>query len=323
MKKIFLALIVTIFGAFFGISAYAGEAEVSEEKQESYVFFQEVINNEPNPVIDDETALEVNSILRHMPVKEGIDRLNPIAACNYFEACVPYDESGQHIYPDTYDGSHMTVEGDTFVIMATTSDFSEYQFLQDEFPCIVFEQVKFPLAYLWSIVDHEYYDLKNSYVGVNIAENHVVMYVDAETLSEKTNDPDSPVVYELRLDARANTASDWIYPETAEASAANEPADEKNQTGTIDPTEVLSQTVSVVRGGQALENRGKYGDALYPLEFTAGIGCTTNSGKNGLVVNGHNMAVGDLIYLDDVQIGKVTFVQFTTGIGDYYHYNPK
>lgn len=93
-------------------------------------------------------------------------------------------------------------ENKTFVIQVTSSDLSEYQFIQDEFPCVVFKQVKYSYNYLQNLT----YEYRNTYDPnsetiysscVDIHLNRAVIGVDEETLSRKTNDPDSPIIFEL------------------------------------------------------------------------------------------------------------------------------
>lgn len=79
MKKIFLALIFTMFGAFLGMSAYAASPEFVQQETQ---------------------------ILRQQLVKDGIDRQNAHAAADYFYSCLPSDENGYEIYPDTYGGDY-------------------------------------------------------------------------------------------------------------------------------------------------------------------------------------------------------------------------
>lgn len=174
MKKIIfvLALLLTVSGVIFGITLNANSSK-------------------PAP----------NGEIIRQPIKEGLDRQNAYAASIYFSSCLSTDEDGQLVYPDTYGGQYKDDDGH-FVIRVTTSDLSEYLFLQEEFPCIVFEQVKYPYNYLKKLLD-EYLrtiDPRTETVNsgrVDILKNRVVIGVDEKTLSQKTNDPDSPIEYEL------------------------------------------------------------------------------------------------------------------------------
>lgn len=298
MKKIFLALIFTMFGAFFGMSAYADSPEFVQQEYQ---------------------------ILMRQPIKEEVDRQSTSEAARYFDNCLPAARSGQSIYPDTYGGCYK--DGGNFVIQVTTSDLSEYLFLQEEFPCVVFEQVKYSENYLQGLVD-EYlmtYDPETETVycaGVDVHNNCVFIRVDEETLSHKTNDPDSPIRFELGHPIIPHS----LYPENNAESDEDSPAVNKSSIETINEEDIYNtinsftksnQAVTNVKGGQTLENRGPFGNKS-KCKFTAGIGCTTSDGKKGLVACGHDMAKNDLIALDGgTLIGYVSLVQYTNGFGDY------
>ena len=299
MKKIFLALIFTVFGAFFGMSAYADSPEFAQQEFK---------------------------ILRQQPIEDGIDRQNTSAAAMYFDNCLPAFESGQLIYPDTYGGCYK--DGGNFVILVTTSDLSEYLFLQEEFPCIVFKQVKYSYNYLVKLRDEymETYDCNTETVyggGIDVYNNRAHIDVDEETLSHKTNDPDSPLVFEL--------GSPWIIgidtgEEDDDTFAGDlsvldekdvDPADGEEISETAGLSAKASQAAINIRGGQRLTVYKENGTSLVEY-ISAGIGCTTRSGKRGLVVNGHDMKIGYRVFLDKTKIGQVTFLQYTHGAaGDY------
>lgn len=173
MKKIFLALVLTVFGAFFGISAYADSSEEVSER----------------------------ITLQHMPVEEDADRQNWIDAVHYFDSCFINDEYCEHIYPDTFGGNYYKEEDNVFVVQVASPDLSEYLFLQEEFPCIELEQVKYSWEYMWSLCEKTYKELIGTEgvysVGYDIRNNRIVVRVDAETLASKTNSSDSPIEYRL------------------------------------------------------------------------------------------------------------------------------
>lgn len=188
MKKIFLALILTVFGVFFVISAFAAS---------------------PEP----ENVQTQDQIIQPQPIGEDIDRQSAYAASDYFKSCLPADENGlPTAYPDTYGGKYINDNGD-FVIQVTTDDLSEYQFLQDEFPCIVFEQVEYSYNYLEELM-YEYldsFDRDSETVysgGVNSRLNRAVIFVDEETFSRKTNDPNSPIIFGVGFSVNYTDTSD-------------------------------------------------------------------------------------------------------------------
>lgn len=184
MKKIIFVLIfiLTMSGVLLGISL---NTHSSEPKQKDRFVWQPVKEGE----------------IHRQPVEEGADRNNASDASKYFDSCLTADDDNRPLYPNTYGGCYMG-ENKTFVIQVTSSDLSEYQFIQDEFPCVVFEQVKYSYNYLQNLIN-EYcntYDPNSETIYmtyVDILLNRAVIGVDEETLSHKTNDPESPIVFEL------------------------------------------------------------------------------------------------------------------------------
>lgn len=177
MKKIIFVLIfiLTVSGAVIGLSLSASSSKADQNSKPEW---------KPMPY---------GEIIRQ-PVEKGADRNNVFEAFKYFESC-------RHGYPKTYGGCYMGDDG-TFVIQVTSSDLSEYQFFQDEFPCVTFEEVKYSYCDLQNLIDEYWatYDPDSETVyssGVDVYLNRAVIGVDEETLSQKTNDPDSPIVFEL------------------------------------------------------------------------------------------------------------------------------
>ena len=175
MKKIILALIFTIFSVFFGISGCAAPTES--------------VQTEPDRT------------LKPQPIEEGVDRQSATAAHNYLYSCFSPDENGLPIFPDTFGGNYFPDGNKQLVIQLTTSDPSEYLFIQEEFPCVVFEQVKYSYNYLDELIyeylstyDPESETVYSGHVSPNL--NKAIIWVDEETLSHKTNDPESPIVFE-------------------------------------------------------------------------------------------------------------------------------
>lgn len=144
---------------------------------------------------------EPDRTLKPQPIEEGVDRQSATAASNYLYSCFSSDENGTRVFPDTYGGEYFPDGNKQLVIQLTTSDPPEYLFIQEEFPCVVFEQVEYSYNYLDGLID-EYlssFDPKSEtvYSGeFDMRSNRAVIKVDEETLSRKTNDPDSPIVFE-------------------------------------------------------------------------------------------------------------------------------
>ena len=125
----------------------------------------------------------------------------PRFANELFYSTLEFDPERGYIYPDTYGG--MYAEGNDIVFLVAAEDFSEYQYLKDAFPNDVkFKQVRYSVNYLEGLID-EYmatYDRDTERVysaGVDVILNRAVIAVDEETLSHKTNDENSPLIFKL------------------------------------------------------------------------------------------------------------------------------
>ncbi|MDE7230333.1 MAG: hypothetical protein K2N56_07620 [Oscillospiraceae bacterium] len=108
--------------------------------------------------------------------------------------------------------------------------------------------------------------------------NRAIIKVNEETLSRKTNDPDSPIVFKLGspydffLDY--NTDPDDSTVIQYGINSPIKPLSEDEQYDILDPVVNSQKTVTNIRGGDVLENRGYFGRS-YKLSFTAGVGCIT------------------------------------------------
>lgn len=117
-----------------------------------------------------------------------------------FQSTLEYDLQKGYLYPDTYAGVY--ADGDDTVFLVTVEDLSEYQYLIDAFPNVRFEQVRYSWNYLQGLID-EYmaaYDKDTERIysaGVDVLSNRAVIAVDEETLSRKTNDENSPLIFKL------------------------------------------------------------------------------------------------------------------------------
>ena len=131
----------------------------------------------------------------------GDIREEPKFPSDLFYSTLEFDPERGEIYPDTYGG--MYADGDDTVFLVAAEDFSEYQYLLDAFPNEVkFKQVRYSWNYLQGLID-EYmadYEKDNEKVYttyVDVLSNCAVIAVDEETLSHKTNDENSPLVFRL------------------------------------------------------------------------------------------------------------------------------
>lgn len=117
-----------------------------------------------------------------------------------FLSSLPIDENGNYIYPQTYGGAYL--DNGIYMFLIVADDFSEYQYLKDAFSNVEFRQVEYSLNYLQNLAD-EYIMTYDSDVetvfgsGVDVRENRSFIMVDEETLSHKTNDNVSPLIFKL------------------------------------------------------------------------------------------------------------------------------
>ena len=181
MKKIIIASVAAVLSAVVAVSAHA--ARTSPETDPETIFAQE------------------KQVIHRVPVKEEADRQSASAAGNYFRHCLSTDERGATVYPDTYGGCYISDDG-KFVLQVTTVDHSEYLFIQEEFPCTVFEQVEYSFNYLHKLAENYIlgHDPEKETVyggGVDVYKNRAFIEVDEETFSQKTNDPESLIQFRV------------------------------------------------------------------------------------------------------------------------------
>lgn len=119
---------------------------------------------------------------------------------DFFLSTLEYDGADGYVYPDTYGG--MYADGDRLIFLVAAEDFSEYQYLHDMYSYVDFRQVEYSWNYLKKLAD-EYmatYDKSSETVymaRVDVRQNRVVIKVDKETLSHKSPNENSPLVFEL------------------------------------------------------------------------------------------------------------------------------
>lgn len=117
---------------------------------------------------------------------------------DYFLSTLRFDTQKGYIYPDTFGG--MYAEGDKLIFQVAAEDFTEYQYLQDKYPNVVFQQVEYSKNYLQGLID-EYlttYDKNTETVYMAYVDdilNRAVIGVDKETLSCKGPNEGSPLIF--------------------------------------------------------------------------------------------------------------------------------
>ncbi|MCH5209200.1 MAG: hypothetical protein J1F04_09960 [Oscillospiraceae bacterium] len=119
---------------------------------------------------------------------------------DFFFSTLVLDEEKGYIYPNTFGG--MYVDGDNLIFQVAAEDFTEYQYLRDKYPYVVFQQVEYSNNYLQGLID-EYlatYDKNTEMVYmayVDVILNRAVIRVDEETLLRKATGEKSPLVFVL------------------------------------------------------------------------------------------------------------------------------
>ena len=107
-------------------------------------------------------------LLTFTTLLNNIDRSDsstvPVSSRN----CIPADvsaarravsdlfENDRNDYPDFYAGCYITVNKKRLVVMFTADDTSEYDYLLEEHPCIIFRKAEYNLDELWEM----YYDFE-------------------------------------------------------------------------------------------------------------------------------------------------------------------
>lgn len=103
-------------------------------------------------------------------------------------------DNGDVIYPDDYAGSYID-DKNYFVVVLTTEDTSAYEYLQEEFSCVLFKKAQYSLSYMLSVQDSIYDELTEEQqkaltcTGVNQQDNYVSVEFD-DTLAELPEDRD-------------------------------------------------------------------------------------------------------------------------------------
>ena len=137
-------------------------------------------------------------------VWESIVPNNP---AELFASTLERDENGQFIYPDSYGGFYY--DNGIYVVLTTSSDFSEYRYIKDAYSNVEFKQVEYSLNFLQRLADSylRTSDRETETVysaGVDEKLNRAVIFVDEQTLLNKPTDPSkSPIIFELGSQAAA------------------------------------------------------------------------------------------------------------------------
>lgn len=152
-----------------------------------------VTASEPDPT--GEKIMTQREILKNNAIRSNVTK-----AYELFIDSLPIGEHG-FIYPDNYGGAYTDKNGE-LILQFTTDDFSEYQYLQDEFHYVKFIKVDHSVNYLQSLADkylEEFGDSDTWYgVTVDVKSNRVMVICDETTIARRANDPNySLFVFEL------------------------------------------------------------------------------------------------------------------------------
>ncbi len=198
-----------------------------------------------------------------------------LSACALFDKNLPIAKNGQIIYPDSYAGRYIDDDGH-LIIQVASSDFTPYEYLQDIYSIVEFKEVEYSTKHLEELIE-EYMQTGERFLSIyaDTKLNKVVVEVDAETLTHKSNVRSNlPIIYKKGSASKA-----------------------------------VSKTIS---SGDLLTN--KRSNSLFDInnhiKFSAGFGATYNS-SNALIACGHGMNVGDKIYSGLTHIGTVEYVSFS------------
>ena len=103
-------------------------------------------------------------------------------------------DNGDVIYPDDYAGAYID-DKNYLVVVLTTDDTSAYEYLQEEFSCVLFKKAQYSLSYMLSVqasIDDELTEEQQkalTCIGVDERENYVSVEFD-DTLAELPEDRD-------------------------------------------------------------------------------------------------------------------------------------
>lgn len=172
----------------------------------------------------------------------------------------------------------------------TTDDFSKYEYIKNEYPCVQFKQVDYSISYLDEIIDDFILSYNSKYeifysAYVDVKNNCAIINVDDNTFESRSMEKSgAPVEYKIGSPQYTYASKKTIY------------------------------------GGKLLVNKKSNSivDLFNHITFSAGIGATTLKGKSALVSCGHGMKEGDKIFYDDTHIGNVEYVSYSDyALGDY------
>ena len=141
-----------------------------------------------------------------IPVKQITETIlkqeNASSAHALFVGNLPLGDNGQPLYPDEYGGEYIDNNGN-LIIQFTTDDFSEYEYIKNEYPCVQFKQVDYSTNYLDKIIDDFIlsYDSEDEtfYCAyVDVKNNCAVIEVDEKTFESKSTEKNSlPIEYRI------------------------------------------------------------------------------------------------------------------------------
>ncbi|MDE7193026.1 MAG: hypothetical protein K2O14_03550 [Oscillospiraceae bacterium] len=215
------------------------------------------------------------------------------------------DEDNNYILPDDYAGEYID-DSYNLVVQLTTDDYSEYEFLLDEFDCVVFKTVEYSNNELTelareartSIIETESKD-NIEYVSscVDVKNNKALIEIGTKDLNVRSNIT-SYSYRNLPLEIKYAYIEDKVQQDSSVETSRND----------LMPTASNSETVTLI-GGNKIEVIG--------ATMTMTI-CGTHNGENSLLTCGHGVLSVDSVKYDGVYVGGLSKRHFEDeGYGDY------
>lgn len=213
------------------------------------------------------------------------------------------DEDNNYILPDNYAGEYID-DDYNLVVQLTTDDYSEYEFLLDEFDCVVFKTVEYSRNELMELAEETRVSIVETENMNNI--EYVTSCVSNQENKAKidiyTNKPveESAVFYSsdnLPLEIK------YIYNEDRTSSSS--------MSEFRTPYSTNATTATLIGGKSIVE--GKLG-----LTYLTMAVCGTYNGKNAILTCGHGLTKTLSVHCDNVEIGNVYYTKFDdNNYGDF------
>lgn len=227
-------------------------------------------------------------------------------ALNAYEALYSrfeQDEDNNYILPDDYAGEYID-DDYNLIVQLTTDDYSKYEFLLDEFDCVVFKTVEYSRNELMDLAE------KTSASIINTENIDDIEYITSGVSNQENKAKiniytNKPVEENVALYSTNNLPLEieFIYNED------KTPPSSMSEFRT--PYSTNASTATLIGGKSIVE--GKLG-----LVYLTMAACGTYNGKNAILTCGHGLTKTLSVHCDNVEIGNVYYTKFeNNNYGDF------